>query len=342
MTSRPTATPQLVQPPPPLVLSPAPSWSGVASQLKSLLVRSPLLTASLALVGVGSVMVAYATSERKRRRERERRRVMRLVRARFDECRLDILKYCFEQEWNRLSVAQLDQLYGAFSSLLSNPKRGAIPLTSLAGIIRAAGVSDDRVALACAKFFDRDGNWQVDFIELVERLNLAVFGSQAKKLAAYFSVFDLDRSGRISADEVKEVLEALGHPRPDDAVNALFLKADKVNQHAHPARAQRAGEGRQHARGKMQDTCTRAGGMAQQLWMCVRFARSASSPLTAPPRLAFLRLACVSLSVCALSPAQNHDGHIDLSEFTNLADAERVSFGFTNNVANHFGLPQIE
>lgn len=199
-------------------------------KLKSLLVGSPLLTASLVAVGVGSAAIAYASSERARRRQRERRRVLRLVRARFDECRLDILKFIFEQEWNRFTVAQLDQLYGAFSSLLSNRHRGVLPLTSLAGIIRAAGVSDDRVGIACAKFFDQNGDCQVDFLELVERLNLAVFGSRAKKLAAYFSVFDLDRSGRVSADEVKEVLMALGHARPNEAVNALFLKADKVRQ----------------------------------------------------------------------------------------------------------------
>lgn len=108
-------------------------------------------------------------------------------------------------------------------------------------------------------------NCQVDFLELVERLNLAVFGSKAKKLAAYFSVFDLDRSGRISADEVAEVLMALGHGRPNEAVSALFLKADK-----------------------------------------------------------------------------NHDGHIDLKEFIGLADSDSLSFDFTNNVAQHFGLEQIE
>lgn len=154
-------TPQLPAAHAPTLHLSSPSWRGVASQLKSLLVGSPLLTASLVAVGVGSAVIAYASSERARRRQRERRRALRLVRARFDECRLDILKYIFEQEWNRFTVAQLDQLYAAFSSLLSNRHRGVIPLTSLAGIIRAAGVSDDRVNLACAKFFDQDGNCQV-------------------------------------------------------------------------------------------------------------------------------------------------------------------------------------
>lgn len=283
---------------PTLHLSP-PSWSGLASQLKSLLVGSPLLTASLVVVGVGSAAIAYASSERARRRQRERRRVLRLVRARFDECRLDILKFIFEQEWNRFTVAQLDQLYGAFSSLLSNRHRGVLPLTSLAGIIRAAGVSDDRVGIACAKFFDPNGDCQVDFLELVERLNLAVFGSRAKKLAAYFSVFDLDRSGRVSADEVKEVLMALGHARPNEAVNALFLKADKV-------RAVRRG----------------SAALCDCRWS--RF------------------VIHLPLSVRCLSVCQNHDGHIDLQEFIGLADSESLSFDFTNNVAQHFGLEQIE
>jgi Ca2+-binding EF-hand superfamily protein len=51
----------------------------------------------------------------------------------------------------------------------------------------------------------------VDFIELVERLNLLVHGSKAKKLEALFSVYDLDGSGKISKEEFEEVVRALSH-----------------------------------------------------------------------------------------------------------------------------------
>ena len=52
---------------------------------------------------------------------------------------------------------------------------------------------------------------QVDFIELVERLNVLRFGSKVRKLSALFSVYDLDNSGKISRAELEQVVKALGH-----------------------------------------------------------------------------------------------------------------------------------
>ncbi len=52
---------------------------------------------------------------------------------------------------------------------------------------------------------------QVDFVELIERLNVLHFGSKSRKLSALFSVYDLDGSGRISRQELEQVIAALGH-----------------------------------------------------------------------------------------------------------------------------------
>lgn len=208
-----------------------PTWSGVFSQLKSLVLRSPLISATVAVATVAGVAFAFVSAEQERRRLQERRRILRLVKGQFDTRRLDIIKYIWEASWNKFDIAQLEAIYSAFIALLSNPKRGVLPLSSLAGIIRAAGVVDDRVALSCAKFFDADANCQIDFIEFVQRLDLACFGSAQAKLECLFSVYDLDNSGKISREEMEEVFAALQHGRSKEqrheAVQAFFKCADQ-------------------------------------------------------------------------------------------------------------------
>jgi hypothetical protein len=175
-----------------------PSWSAVATQLKSLLSASPWLTAGLVTLGAASAALAFQLSLADRRRKLERKRVLRMVKSNFNHYRLDIVKYISEQSWNKFSVGELMQMQERFCSLLDDPRRGVIPISVLTTILRKAGVDDEHVAHACAKFFDLDGNYQVDFVELAERLNLLVHGSKHRKLQALFSVYDLDNSGRTS------------------------------------------------------------------------------------------------------------------------------------------------
>lgn len=83
------------------------------------------------------------------------------------------------------------------------------------------------------------GDGYVDFIELVERLNLIFFGSQDAQLHAYFNVFDLDGSKAITKSEMEEVLRALTTSslaqkkveeiRQHEIVNSIFKKADTNN-----------------------------------------------------------------------------------------------------------------
>jgi len=177
-----------------------PSWSAVATQLKSLLSASPWLTAGLVTLGAASAALAFQLSLADRRRRVERKRVLRMVKSNFNHYRLDIVKYISEQSWNKFTVAELMQMQERFCSLLDDPRRGVIPISALTTILRKAGVDDEHVAHACAKFFDLDGNYQVDFVELAERLNLLVHGSKHRKLQALFSVYDLDNSGRTSSN----------------------------------------------------------------------------------------------------------------------------------------------
>jgi Ca2+-binding EF-hand superfamily protein len=213
-------------------LSP-PSWSEVASQLRTLVFGSPIITTAITVIGAAAIALTYAATMQQRRRRLERRRVIRQVKSDFKTYRLDIIKYISEQEWNHFTIQQLTQLYDIFAKLLDNPRRGVLPISALTSIIRANGIEDDHVAHACARFFDMDGNWQVDFIELIERLNLLQFGPKLKKLEALFSVYDLDGSGRISRAELEQVLIALGHRDKEQAhimAQKLFNALDEKGE----------------------------------------------------------------------------------------------------------------
>jgi hypothetical protein len=66
-----------------------------------------------------------------------------------------------QQSWNHFSVAQLNSIYSSFLALLEDPRRGLLPLSKVVSLLRSQGLSNEKVAYACAKFFDVDGNWQV-------------------------------------------------------------------------------------------------------------------------------------------------------------------------------------
>lgn len=78
----------------------------------------------------------------------------------------------WESHDNSFSVAELEKIYAAFLALLPNKKRGVLPISTLTQIIRETGVEDEKVALACAQFFDLNQDCQVNFLEVRSALRL--------------------------------------------------------------------------------------------------------------------------------------------------------------------------
>lgn len=291
----------------PLPHGPSTSWSDVFKQIKSLVCQSPLTTAAVVGLGVGAIAWTLVASDAARRRARARRVAMRLVKAQFDTCRLDILKYLWESHENSFSVAELEKIYAAFSALLPNKKRGVLPISTLTQIIRETGVDDEKVALACAQFFDLNNDAQVNFLELVERLHLVCFGTKAALLESLFSVFDLDASRQISRDEMETVMAALQHSRTKEqrhtSVQNLFRKADSNHDGLISLKGQTK---QQHD-------------AAQTLLLSPR------SSLT----LSVSACLCVRVLLCA-SPL----------EFLSLAEDDSLQFNFLPGLRRHFGLEQ--
>lgn len=294
----------------PLPHGPSTSWSDVFKQIKSLVCQSPFTTAAVVGLGVGAIAWTLVASDAARRRARARRVAMRLVKAQFDTCRLDILKYLWESHENSFSVAELEKIYAAFSALLPNKKRGVLPISTLTQIIRETGVDDEKVALACAQFFDLNNDAQVNFLELVERLHLVCFGTKAALLESLFSVFDLDASRQISRDEMETVMAALQHSRTKEqrhtSVQNLFRKADSNH-----------------------DGLISLKGQTQTAARC-----SADTPVVSPSfsshSICLSLCACVSVCCCARPPL----------EFLSLAEDDSLQFNFLPGLRRHFGLEQ--
>lgn len=129
------------------------TWRGVVQQVRTLVTRSPLVTATVALAAGAGLLYLYTADQAARRARRERRRALRHVKTNFSDHRLEILKYLFESPANHFTLAQLETIFAAFRELLTDKSRGVIPLSQVVQLYHAAGLRDEKVAFACAKFF---------------------------------------------------------------------------------------------------------------------------------------------------------------------------------------------
>ena len=65
--------------------------------------------------------------------------------------------------------------------------------------------SDVILANNIFKSFDHDGNGSISFKELMITFSLTTVGSEEEKLKWLFSVYDRDRNGKITQDEVRHI-----------------------------------------------------------------------------------------------------------------------------------------
>ena len=81
--------------------------------------------------------------------------------------------------------------------------------------------------------FDKDGDESIDFKEFICGLSITCYGTEEDKLRWAFNMYDVDRSGSITEQELVEIVRSLckmtgeeDDDKPKQIAENLFLKMD--------------------------------------------------------------------------------------------------------------------
>ncbi|GLJ11735.1 hypothetical protein SUGI_0175760 [Cryptomeria japonica] len=121
-----------------------------------------------------------------------------------------------------------DELQKVFKKFDAN-NDGQISCSELRGLIASMGQksSDDEVNVMM-KEADTDGDGFINFDEFYEANTKGVNGNRIKKdLESAFQMYDLDKSGNISAEELHKVLKSLGEVSSIQECRQMIKRVDK-------------------------------------------------------------------------------------------------------------------
>eukprot|EP01134_Creolimax_fragrantissima_P008324 CFRG8324T1 len=109
------------------------------------------------------------------------------------------------QKRTHFDQVELEALFEQFKSL---SRDGGIDKTTFEQCLGPLGVDRNLVTERIFHFFDQDGSGSIDFRELVCGLSVLCKGSQEEKIEYAFKGYDLDNSGFITRDELREMFKA--------------------------------------------------------------------------------------------------------------------------------------
>lgn len=118
--------------------------------------------------------------------------------------------------------------FARFSICQDKDGDGTITSTELGAVMRSLGQQPTEAALKqMISEVDADGSGTIDFAEFLTLMSrkMKSADSQAEILEA-FKVFDKDGSGKISADELRQVMNNLGEKLSDEEVSEMIREAD--------------------------------------------------------------------------------------------------------------------
>ena len=122
-----------------------------------------------------------------------------------------------------MSDEKLAQLKTAFM-VIDKDQNGAISAENLKEAIQMSGqtVTDEQVEMMI-KNADCDENGKVEFPEFVKMMRKLM---EAQQIREAFQAIDSDGSGKVSVDELKEIMKAAGEGSDDDQIEGLIKQAD--------------------------------------------------------------------------------------------------------------------
>jgi len=184
-----------------------------------------------AVAGVG-LWTALSLRKEEEKRQREKKRLRKMVMLNFDTEELEIIKVIQRQDWNSFDIPTLKACHNQFMRFAEDRKHGILTRGTFKQLLASVDVTNPHVVESLFRFFDPNHDGRIDFVELVEGLNLWCTGTRFARLDRFFRVFDLDESGFISRSEIRTLLKVFNPSRDDSEVEEAvtsFLKAADSN-----------------------------------------------------------------------------------------------------------------
>jgi len=181
--------------------------------------------------GLGCI-VAYTQAQRRERIERKQ--VESWISKKFATHRQDIINYVEKQEWNRFDVETLNKIYEGFQKHIPDSEHGALKRDHFEEVLKKLGINIEQHAASVESWFlfwDPNNTRTIDFLELVQGLNVYFYGPNQELLLRLFSVFDLNRNGFIDRSELKALFSAFFDKHDSKSIEAavaeVMLSSDK-------------------------------------------------------------------------------------------------------------------
>ena len=129
--------------------------------------------------------------------------------------------------WPYLTRAQVQEFKEAFD-IFDVDGGGTITAEELGEVMKSLGQKPTRAQLeAMVREIDADGDGAIDFPEfLTMMLRKMNEGDPERELRDVFTVFDKDKSGTISADELKSVMKVIGEKLTEQEIEDAIRLAD--------------------------------------------------------------------------------------------------------------------
>jgi calmodulin len=127
----------------------------------------------------------------------------------------------------QLSEEQIEEFKEAFS-VFDKDGDGTITLDELSIVMKSLGRNATREELkAMIAEVDDDGSGEIEFDEFLRLMTSKINdGDTVEEMREAFLVFDRDRSGSVTASELKHVMNNFGETVTDEEVEAMIQQAD--------------------------------------------------------------------------------------------------------------------
>lgn len=130
-------------------------------------------------------------------------------------------------ELELLTQEEIEEYKEAFV-LFDQNRDGSITVEELGTVLRSLGQNPSNAELRqMIRDVDTDGNGTIDLAEFIAMLEKKKKEEVSEKeFLSAFRVFDKNGDGRISSEELRQVLQGLGEPATSDEVDKMIQEAD--------------------------------------------------------------------------------------------------------------------